>query len=512
MEFLLNSTEDLFKDIGNYFHIEESSDMRKKYFDLETRIKRTLHDIKKYIVESNDPKNRNPRSIVKNFFVSSSTLMDLTFEFYNMYYKMEKDINRYNTFLVALKNDLSEDYLQIIDLSWYKDVGKLRNKIIHESQEVTVLETDRLKVQRFDKFEYPMLISDLMDDKFYVDFTLFMVNTLNNHMRLLKIIFDRVLTDHSIHSISELDDVARRTLSFMNHDENNELFDVLYKEILEVRNHINLEKAATLKYFREFRNDEKSLNKLISELQTDKYLYLGDFFKSDVYLKLAVLKYNKRKFRHGVDLLWKGYKYNQNTTFISNIMYGLMQDDDGISDVDIQRMDNHIEEEIPFAFRSMDYNFFSNASSYYEGTNRLEKAREIAYMGFGIAPMHYDPLLAFTYAGICYKLGDFLTARKAYEKVIEWEPKDKEAHLGLIKCLWNLNEISTLNDILINSMKYFPNDGEFLDYTCQYIKSLRMNELMYGLREGLEKAKKNKRILEYSELISDIEACLEKLK
>lgn len=467
MENLLKDAQSVFNNINNYFLVEESMAVCEKYRLLEHKMKKCITTIEGIIDRCIDQESKPDRKLIYNYFIETSTLMDLIFNTYNIYYKNDKK-QKYNSFYKEFESDLKEQEKELLKLNWYKEIASLRNLRIHEYEDLSIIIMDnKLYFQHFDEFEYPTVISEYSDDRFYVNFLYYSIEKLNCILNLMSVIFDVIVKRNTKWGTDILVDKASKYKVFEAHLLINEKYDAIFNRTIEIKSSLDVETRHTLRFLRLFEREDEKLNDIVALIEKGEFNELPIFYEVEPYFQLSIIKYNNNKYSDGINLLWLCLEKHYNSAFLSNLIFGYIKAPDLISDNIMKKLDLLIEAHITDCFMNQHLEFFSNASSYYRNTNRESEALKLAQIGVDINPMGCCDLnLLYNYACLLQRTGEssnISIAKNTFLRIIELEPTDCNSYDHVMECCYLLGTYDDLNYYLNEAKVLFPQDDRLLE-------------------------------------------------
>lgn len=466
MKFFLRDAKSVFNNISNYFLVVESKDICDRYCELEFKMMKCLNNLENIIHASMDSENNSNTKIVYDYFVEISTLMDLLFKVYKIYFKVNKT-RKFASFYTEFGADSTEEDKKILQLEWYLEVAEVRNLKIHDYEDLEIFcDDNKLFFQHFDEIEHPTIVSEYSDNRFYVDFSLYAIDKLNIFLNLLGIVFEKIVERKSIYSKEELEKKSQKYKIYKVPSLSNHEYDDIYNYMLSIKDDIDIETEQILRFLRKFKRDEEKLSTLISLIDKGDFNELPKFYKSEAYFQLSIIKYQKGVFEDGITLLWKCMNEIYNSTFLSNLLYGYLKVPSLLDDNTKIKLENLIAIHIQDCFMDRNWDFFNNASSYFRFTNREEQALDLAEMGVNINPVCYHLDLLYNYGCLLKRSGNisnFIIAKNVFLHIIQLEPTDSLVYQHLIECYFQLQEYDNLTKYLHEARKKFPEDLEFVE-------------------------------------------------
>ncbi|WP_339190364.1 MULTISPECIES: hypothetical protein [unclassified Paenibacillus] len=466
MENLLKDVHSVFNNINNYFVVEESMKVCEKYCLLEHKMKKCIATIESIIDVCIDQENKLDRKLIYNYFIETSMLMDLIFKTYNIYYKNDKK-QKYNSFYKEFESNLKEHEKELLKLQWYKEIASLRNLRIHEYEDLSIIIVDnKLYFQHFDEFEYPTIISEYSDDRFYVSFLYYSVEKLNCILNLMSIIFDVIVKRNTKWGTEILVEKASKYKVCEAHLLINEKYDAIFNRTIEIKNSLDAETKQILRFLRLFERKEEKLNGIVDLIEKGEFDELPLFYELESYFQLSIIKYNNNQYKDGINLLWTCIGKHYNSAFLSNLIFGYIKSPDLISDNIMKKLDHLIEINITECLMNQHFEFFSNASSYYRNTNRESEALKLAQIGVELEPMGCRDLnLLYNYACLLQRTGErsnISKAKNVFLRIIELEPTDCDSYHHVIECCYLLGTYDELNYYFNEAKVLFPQDDKWL--------------------------------------------------
>lgn len=466
MKFLLNNANLIFDNISNYFLVEMPTNKEEEYNILQNKMKKCIRNLEGIIKKSINKEKNSDKKMVYDYFIDILSLRDLLLKIYNIFYQTDKKQKYYSFYLTFEKNS-TEKEKEVLKLDWFSELAKIRNLRIHEYEDLIIFNDDeRLFFQHFNEIDYPLIISEFSDDRFYVDFSFYAIDKLNAFLNLSEIVFNKIVENNSVYSKEELKEKSQVYKIFNDSSPFNYDYDDIYITILDIKNNIDAETKQILKYLRVFEREETVLSNLIQEIEKGCLDELPIFYRADAYFQLSIVKYNNVDYKTGIELLWKCLNITYNSAILAHLFGGYVNAPDLLNDDIKIKLDKLIEIHTLDCFQDNNLDFFCNASSYFITTDRVEQALEMAKLGVNSQPFCHHVNLQYNYGVLLKKsnnLDNIAIAKNVFINIINLEPTDYLAYSHLIECYFYLKNYEGLNKSLKEAIRKFPQNLEFTE-------------------------------------------------